>query len=429
QITQDIIVTILDQTDPIAVGQNITVQLDANGQARVSPEDVNNGSSDACTPAADLNLSVRLASIIASPNTLSESDLILTCDDVGVNDVEFRVEDASGNTGSTIITVTVEDNIAPVVATQDIIVELNESGSANIVPSDVDNGSSDNCVFTLSLDRSTFTSADLGENTVTLTASDNSGNRSSLSAMVTVTESRSPQTITFNALSDVSYGVAPIQLGATSSSGLSVSYNLLSGPATLSGSQLTVTGVGTIQIEATQAGDVDFEPADAVSRSFTVNKASLTTTADSFTITEDDLLPTLTFSYSGFVNGEDESALDEVPTISTSAVVEQPGIYPITLTGGSDENYAFTLVNGTITITEVLGLADEGLVIYPNPIISEIRIEGPSIESVKMLSLDGKILSTSSENKMDVSELKSGVYILQIIDKSGSILNQRVIKK
>ncbi|MEM6377813.1 MAG: LamG-like jellyroll fold domain-containing protein, partial [Bacteroidota bacterium] len=430
QNTRDIIVTILDQTDPIAVGQNITVQLDANGQARISPEDVNIGSSDACTASSDLNLSIRLAAIVASPNNpLSESDLILTCDDLGSNDVELRVEDASGNIGSTIITVTVEDSIEPIVVTQDIVVELNDLGNASIVPSDVDNGSSDNCTFTLSLDRSTFTTADLGENAVTLTATDSEGNISSLTARVTVTEARSSQMITFSVLPDVSYGIAPIALNATASSGLNVSYRLISGPAALSGNLLTITGTGTVEVEANQPGNIDFGPADAITREFIVSKASLTAKADNFTITSEETLPTLTFSYAGFVNGEDETVLDESPIITSNAIVGQPGNYPVTLSGGSDDNYDFTLVNGTIAITKVLGLDDSDIIIYPNPVISEIRIESKSIQSMKILDMDGRILSSGSGNSLDVSGLSSGTYIVQVIEKSGTVLIQQIIKK
>jgi Concanavalin A-like lectin/glucanases superfamily/Peptide-N-glycosidase F, C terminal/Secretion system C-terminal sorting domain len=60
----------------------------------------------------------------------------------------------------------------------------------------------------------------------------------------------------------------PFSLGATASSGLPVSYTLLSGPATLSGDTLTITGAGNISIRASQAGNVNFDSANSVVNSF-----------------------------------------------------------------------------------------------------------------------------------------------------------------
>lgn len=75
------------------------------------------------------------------------------------------------------------------------------------------------------------------------------------------------QTITFPAISDKYVG-SVFNLSATASSGLPVSYTLISGPATLSGSQVKVTGVGTVSIRASQAGGGQWSPAPPVDRSF-----------------------------------------------------------------------------------------------------------------------------------------------------------------
>ena len=55
--------------------------------------------------------------------------------------------------------------------------------------SDVDNGSSDNCgTPSLSVSPSSFTCANLGANTVSLTATDSSGNSHSVDVIVTVVD-------------------------------------------------------------------------------------------------------------------------------------------------------------------------------------------------------------------------------------------------
>jgi len=62
---------------------------------------------------------------------------------------------------------------------------------------------------------------------------------------VTFTVNPGAQSITFPNPGTQTYGVAPISLTATATSGLVVSYAVTSGPATVSGSTLTITGAGS----------------------------------------------------------------------------------------------------------------------------------------------------------------------------------------
>jgi Protein of unknown function (DUF3443) len=81
------------------------------------------------------------------------------------------------------------------------------------------------------------------------------------------------QTITFGALPGVTDGVAPITLTATASSGLAVSY-AVTGPATVSGSTLTITGAGSVTVTASQAGNSNFTAATPVAQTFAVTTAT-----------------------------------------------------------------------------------------------------------------------------------------------------------
>jgi sugar lactone lactonase YvrE len=87
-----------------------------------------------------------------------------------------------------------------------------------------------------------------------------------------------PQTIDFPAPADRVYGDAPFALTATADSGLPVSYTVANGPATVSGSTLTLTGVGDVTVRASQEGDVSYLPALPMERTFTVAKAPATIT-------------------------------------------------------------------------------------------------------------------------------------------------------
>jgi hypothetical protein len=81
------------------------------------------------------------------------------------------------------------------------------------------------------------------------------------------------QTISFTApASPVTYGVAPITLSATASSGLPVTFSVVSGPASISDNILTITGVGTVEVAANQAGDADYAAAKEVTHNIVVKQ-------------------------------------------------------------------------------------------------------------------------------------------------------------
>ena len=127
----------------------------------------------------------------------------------------------------------------------------------------------------------------------------------------------------------------------------------LVGDDALTGSLSRATGenVGTyaIAIGTLSAGsnyDLTFE-----SKDFTINKKTITVIAADKSKTYGEDNPELTFTYSGFVNGDNESDLIKAPVASTEATaVSVAGNYKITVTGGVDENYDFTYNDATLTI-------------------------------------------------------------------------------
>lgn len=78
------------------------------------------------------------------------------------------------------------------------------------------------------------------------------------------------QTITFTPVSSKTYGDVPFGLQSVSTSGLPTTYSVVSGPATLGGSILTINGVGTIVVKASQSGNGNYAPAPDVLQSFCV---------------------------------------------------------------------------------------------------------------------------------------------------------------
>ena len=88
---------------------------------------------------------------------------------------------------------------------------------------------------------------------------------------------RTNQSISFGPLPDRHYLDAPFPISASASSGLPVSFALVSGPAILSGSTntntVTLTGAGTVTIQAFQPGNTNYNPAQT-NQSFNVYPAS-----------------------------------------------------------------------------------------------------------------------------------------------------------
>jgi len=77
------------------------------------------------------------------------------------------------------------------------------------------------------------------------------------------------QTITFLTIPNVPLSVSTLTLTAHSTSGLTVSYDV-TGPATIYKNKLTLTGAGIVRVTASQPGNMTFDPATTVVRSFTV---------------------------------------------------------------------------------------------------------------------------------------------------------------
>ncbi|MBX2827800.1 MAG: T9SS type A sorting domain-containing protein [Flavobacteriaceae bacterium] len=169
-------VTVEDRIAPTVQCQDITVQLDENGMVSITADLIDNASSDACGIA---NRSIDLSNF--------------DCSNLGANSVELTITDANGNLASCYATVWVEDTIAPIVNCENLVIELDANGMATIDPSDLESEISDACgIATMTLDKSTFDCADLGENNIALTVSDDSGNTTTCTAIVTIVDTIAP---------------------------------------------------------------------------------------------------------------------------------------------------------------------------------------------------------------------------------------------
>ena len=107
--------------------------------------------------------------------------------------------------------------------------------------------------------------------------------------------------------------------------------------------------VGTATVTVTDKEGGNF--AVSGSKTFTISKAPLTISADSYEIFEGESLPVFTIKYDGFVNNETEAVLTAKPIVSCNATAtSKAGDYTISVGGSKAANYNITHKSGKLTI-------------------------------------------------------------------------------
>lgn len=158
---------------------------------------------------------------------------------------------------------------------------------------------------------------------------------------------------------------------ATTTSGLAISYAVVSGPATLTNHVLTLTGSGTIIVIADQAGNGNYHPAPQVIRTITVNPA-ITITPTSAIVTANHLQNvTLTANFGTGTKSfslSQPAGMDLTPGLSLTPSLTSAGILTIANTWTGT-----TAASGTITVvaTDSIGaVTNQDIVVTVNPAIT-----------------------------------------------------------
>ncbi len=168
------------------------------------------------------------------------------------------------------------------------------------------------------------------------------------------------QTITFNALSNVTFGDAGFSLSATASSGLDITYaSSNTSVATVSGNTVTIVGAGITTITASQVGDATYLPAGNVDQTLTV---------DPFATSISLNLPGTNPAYDGSAQAISPSANDisSNPTLAlvteysvsgmnsfSTTVPVDAGTYDVRANLDGETNYSASEATGSYTIDQV----------------------------------------------------------------------------
>ena len=343
--TMSATVTVIDTVSPNAVAQNITVSLDANGLATITASMLSNGSTDACGIATE-----------------SISPASFSCTDIGANTVVLTITDNNGNSSTASSTVTVEDVRAPIIITQNKIVYLDASGSASIAVTDIDNGSTDNCaILSSSLNLSSFNCNDLGQNLVTLTATDASGNIGAAGAIVTVLDTISPT---------VSNLPANITAYATAGQcGVTVNWTAITGSDNCSGASISTS---------TSSGS--YFPTGLNTVNVTALDASGNSSAASFTITViDTIAPVFTSSATNIVVSPNATTCDAMVSWTAPSATDNCSAVSYTFSQASGSTFPLGSTTVVVTATDVDGNSrNTSFVVIVTDMVSPIISNVPS---------------------------------------------------
>ena len=140
------------------------------------------------------------------------------------------------------------------------------------------------------------------------------------------------------------------------------------------------------------APDVTFEEGYLI-----ITAAPLTISVEDATRKQFEEDPEFVLTYSGFVNGEDESVFTTLPTVTSNATYDSPeGEYVLTVSGGEAQNYKLKYVPGKLIIS---GIATD---------IKSITISND--EPHDIYNVQGQLVR---RNATSLSDLPAGIYIIE----------------
>jgi uncharacterized delta-60 repeat protein len=234
---------------------------------------------------------------------------------------------------------------------------------------------------------------------------------------------RNNQSITFPAIADLLYqDNLTIDLSASSTSGLPVSYQTISGPATVTGQTQVFTAAGRVEVKARQQGDDHYLPAIDVLRSFCVNPPKPT-----ITLMENGVLKSSSVNNNQwFVNGLPISTATQ-QTIGITV----PGIYSVqvSIEGCNSQLADSFLVTGIETTT------NEDIHVFPNPATTVVCVEFISQlsdqASLRLFDLTGRQVISQTvlgKNTLQVESLSRGGYILAVTYSNRIVYYKLILK-
>ena len=174
--------------------------------------------------------------------------------DCGITEVALYITDVNSTDSlyEVATSIDIQDAAAPTIISQPLTISLDANGMASLTANDLDNGTTDDCtLMSLSVDTTSFDCSDIGNNAVTLTATDAENKVSTATQTVTIVDDLAPvaagQNITrdLNGAASITIPAADVDNGSTDNCSVSFS---------LSPDTFTMTGVFPATFTVTDPG-------------------------------------------------------------------------------------------------------------------------------------------------------------------------------
>jgi|GEM_PF-2316293 len=411
--TATTLVTVTDLAAPVAHLKELTLSLNDLGTVTISSEDIDDGSTDNCG----------IESFILSKNTF-------TCEDLGENEITITLEDASGNVTTATTLVTVTDQMAPAAHLKELTLDLNDLGTATISSEDIDDGSTDNCgIESFILSKDTFTCEDLGENEITVTLEDASGNVTTATTLVTVTDQMAPAahlkelTLDLNDLGTVTITSEDIDDGSTDNCGIE---NFV-----LSKDTFTCDDLGNNEVVITLT-DKDGNTTVGSTIVTILDRTAPTAILQGLTI-QLDPLGTAILTPEAVDNGSsDNCGLDQIKLSKETFGCDDIGTQEITVTltdlsGNETSEVVNIIVVGNCDPLHMVGELE--MSIWPNPADQLLRVslrKDYISHTLRLSDVSGKTIASfpiSQElMELDISALNPGIYFISIQGRGAQLI-------
>ena len=210
-----------------------------------------------------------------------------------------------------------------------------------------------------------------------------------------------------------------------------------------SGSSVSIASGSSVAL-----GGLEIAPADTyvingandVSRSVTaVSSGSNTSVSRVYSTTAllSDFTGTLTFSYlEGELNGIAEGNLvlelqaDDDSWMSYIGTVDQTNntVSYTFIDAVSFKAVTASAAGATLTI-EDLSPAPSSIYVYPNPTANRIYIQAENITKAELFDLMGRKVKATNQDQIDLSNISSGSYILQVTTQNNTTQSFKIIKQ
>jgi hypothetical protein len=268
-----------------------------------------------------------------------------------------------------------------------------------------------------------------GEVIITASAAGNNNFQSAQVERMLIVK-KADQVITFNAVENRLMGSAAFNIAATTTSALAVQLSSTSNHISVTGSTITLLSPGSVTIKANQVGNVNYNAAALVQRTFCINPTKPIITPSDAVLETVLLTSSQSIGNQWYRNGE--LILNET---SASISVSKDGSYTVVTSvegcsGEPSEPYVMVIT----------GLDDErgkNSVLYPNPGTDKVKLDLSSFTQtsaieIQIFDIHGRkiqqlTVSGQSEVELDIHSLNKGAYILKA-SNNGSLVIARFIK-